>query len=154
MALYHHDQIITDVTTFVTDAFYPDLSLLNFKATLISDEIQPESELHNILQLSITDNNSELLSFKEAQQQLGYLSLADIPADLLNGETILINYYRHACYYLARARIAQNCLNSATYSQTTKNAELIQSRIHQQQLMWRHHMYRLTNQESMRTILL
>lgn len=101
------------------NGFFPELSLTDFQKTQrIDTSVAPET-LRDVLQSSVSRIQRAALEWQFQQIQLGYLALADIPADTIGNETVLVVAYRLAVYLRAKGELMKHF---AHYTLTDKGA--------------------------------
>ena len=83
--------------------FWPDVGLSEFRSVMRTDGTVTQPRLKQVLLTAISEVNAELFDFRNRQRMLGFLALADVPADLLDGKNERIQHYHNAVYCWARA---------------------------------------------------
>lgn len=101
------------------NGFFPDLSLEDFQKTQRVDATAPAELLRDVLQSAISRIQRGALEWQCQQLQLGYLSLAEVPADTVGSESVLTLAYRLAVYLRAKGELQKHF---AHYSLTDKGA--------------------------------
>ncbi|ECK8339404.1 head completion/stabilization protein, partial [Salmonella enterica subsp. enterica] len=77
---------------------------------------------------AISEVNAELYEFRRRQQMLGYASLAEVPAEQLDGKSERIQHYFNAVYCWARAMLNERYQDyDATASGVKRGEELAES---------------------------
>ncbi|HBY5158017.1 TPA: head completion/stabilization protein, partial [Klebsiella pneumoniae] len=72
--------------------------------------------------------NAELYEFRRRQQMLGYASLAEVPAEQLDGKSERIQHYFNAVYCWARAMLNERYQDyDATASGVKRGEELAEA---------------------------
>jgi hypothetical protein len=101
------------------NGFFPELSLEDFQKTQRIDATAPAEMLRDVLQSAISRVQRAALEWQCQQIQLGYLALADVPADTVGKETVLMLSYRLAVYLRAKGELQKHF---AHYTLTDKGA--------------------------------
>ena len=77
---------------------------------------------------AISEVNAELYEFRRRQQMLGYASLAEVPAEQLDGKSERIQHYFNAVYCWARAMLNERYQDyDATASGVKRGEELAEA---------------------------
>lgn len=92
--------VVGDDTVITNTAFFPDISLNDFKAAVRVTDKNDEPVLLS-LQAGMWDVNSELDAWKDTQVLAGYATLADVPET----DLVLDSAYKLAVYHLAKAKL-------------------------------------------------
>ncbi len=88
-------------------AFWPAVSLVDCRAVMrIGSEITSE-RLREALINGIIDTNADLTAWKDQQVLAGHATLADVPADEIDGDSINLILYRRAVYNFAKAELTE-----------------------------------------------
>jgi hypothetical protein len=88
-------------------AFWPAISLTDCRAVMrIGSEITPE-RLREALLNGIIDTNANLTAWKDKQVLAGHTTLADVPAEAIDGDSINLTLYRRAVYNFAKAELTE-----------------------------------------------
>lgn len=105
-AIVKHPNSQTD-TTVSNDGFFPDLSVDALKTAYRIDDKVPQETLLTLLQSNMLAINSDqrLLKWVCAQNQKGYLSLADVPAPPLGDMSAHLINYRTAVFARVKADV-------------------------------------------------
>ena len=70
-----------------------------------TDGTVTQPRLKQVALSAISEVNAELYEFRRRQQMLGYVSLAEVPAEQLDGKSERIQHYFNAVYCWARAML-------------------------------------------------
>ena len=84
-------------------SFWPDLNLADFRSAMRTDGTVTATQLRQVVLTAISEVNAELYDYRSRQQQLGYASLADVPAERLAGQSQRVHHYRNAVWCWTRA---------------------------------------------------
>lgn len=85
--------------------FWPDVDLSEFRSVMRTDGTVTQPRLKQVALSAISEVNAELYEFRRRQQMLGYASLAEVPAEHLDGKSERIQHYFNAVYCWARAML-------------------------------------------------
>ncbi|EFA6760041.1 head completion/stabilization protein [Escherichia coli] len=132
--------------------FWPDVDLSEFRSVMRTDGTVTQPRLKQVALSAISEVNAELYEFRRRQQMLGYASLAEVPAEQLDGKSERIHHYFNAVYCWARAMLNERYQDyDATASGVKRGEELAEasgdlwrdarwaiSRV-QDALCWRHY---------------
>lgn len=76
--------------------FWPDVDLSEFRSVMRTDGTVTQPRLKQVALSAISEVNAELYEFRRRQQMLGYASLAEVPAEQLDGKSERIQHYFNA----------------------------------------------------------
>jgi len=102
------------------DGWFPDLDGQHMRESLRLDGSVTDARLEVAAVNAIIEVNRELKPWKAQQLAAGHPSLADVPADEIQGESQLLHLYRRAIYCSAGAELAERMRD---YSATGDGAE-------------------------------
>jgi len=102
------------------DGWFPDLDGQHLRESLRLDGSITDARLETAAVNAVIEINRELKSWKAQQLAAGNASLADVPADQIQGESQLLHLYRRAIYCSAGAELAERMRD---YSATGDGAE-------------------------------
>lgn len=95
----------TDITN---TAFWPAVSPSDCRDVMrIDSSITPE-RLRAALVAAICDVNADLADWRAKQTAAGSATLTDVPADQIDGSSILLQLYRRAVYSFAKAELTEH----------------------------------------------
>ncbi|MDP9583566.1 UNVERIFIED_ORG: hypothetical protein J2791_002878 [Burkholderia contaminans] len=103
--------------------FYPDVSLEHARDTMRLDGSITDARLRHELLAAIAEVNDELRSTRAAWRDAGITSLADVPADQLDGESVRLQHYRRAVYCLAKATLIERYRDYDTTGDGARRAD-------------------------------
>lgn len=108
--------------------FWPDVDLSEFRSVMRTDGTVTQPRLTQILLSAISEVNAELYDFRNRQQQLGYQALAEVPAEILDGQSERIRHYHNAVFCWARAVLNERYQDyDATASGMKRGEELAEA---------------------------
>lgn len=108
--------------------FWPDVDLSEFRSVMRTDGTVTQPRLKQVALSAISEVNAELYEFRRCQQMLGYASLAEVPAEQLDGKSERIQHYFNAVYCWARAMLNERYQDyDATASGVKRGEELAEA---------------------------
>lgn len=66
--------------------FWPDVDLSEFRSVMRTDGTVTQPRLKQVVLTAISEVNAELYDFRSRQQMLGWRTLAEVPAEMLDGK--------------------------------------------------------------------
>ncbi|MCY1420928.1 Phage head completion protein (GPL) [compost metagenome] len=109
--------------TLTNDGFWPDIEGDAVRAAMRLEPAITTERLTEAVVAAMVNVNRELRPFKLARQAEGHATLADVPADQINGESELVATYRRAVYCSAGAEVAERFPNVDTSRHGAMHAE-------------------------------
>ena len=89
------------------DGFYPDIVLQDMRDSMRLDGTVTSARLTQAIVAAVLHVNAELRDWKLLQIAAGFASLAAVPAERVNRESVLIAHYRRAVYCWAKADLIE-----------------------------------------------
>lgn len=89
------------------DGWFPDIDMLHVRKAVRLDGTVTDERLRGALVIAMAAINDDLRTFAGAHASLGVLTLADVLAPTIDGESINLARYRNAVYYTARADLVE-----------------------------------------------
>ncbi|KWC65065.1 head completion/stabilization protein [Burkholderia ubonensis] len=105
------------------DPFYPDVSLEHARDTMRLDGSVTDARLRHELLAAIASVNNELRSARATWRDASIVRLADVPADQLDDESVLVQHYRRAVYCLAKATLIERYRDYDTTGDGARRAD-------------------------------
>ena len=105
--------IKTDTGTPASDAivtnaaWFPPIDLAHMREAVRLNGTVTHARLREAVVAAIDEVNRELSTWRLARQAASVLSLAELPADTIGGESVQLARYRRAVYFLARATLTE-----------------------------------------------
>ena len=119
------EQTLVKAEVIRNTPFWPDVDLSDFRSVMRTDGTVTQPRLTQILLSAISEVNAELYDFRNRQQRLGYQTLAEVPAEILDGKSERIRHYHNAVFCWARAVINERYQDyDATGSGVKRGEEL------------------------------
>jgi len=109
------------------DGWFPDISLSDMRAAMRLDGTVTLERLKDAAIAAIIYVNNDLQNWKSGKVQDGANSLADIPAQTINDESILLINYRRAVHCMAKADLIERYRDYDTTGEGNKKAEWLDS---------------------------
>jgi hypothetical protein len=78
--------------------FWPDVDLSEFRSVMRTDGTVTSPRLKQLIRSAMSEVNAELYDFRKRQQALGFQTLADVPAEVLDGKSERIHHYHNAVF--------------------------------------------------------
>lgn len=108
--------------------FWPDVDLSEFRSVMRTDGTVTSPRLGQLIRSAMSEVNAELYEYRKRQQLLGFQTLADVPAEVLDGKSERINHYHNAVYCWARAQVNERYQDyDATASGVKRGDELAEA---------------------------
>lgn len=101
----------TDSKLIKNSPFFPDLSLADARDAVRLDGTVTEPRLRNALVTATLSVNQALSQWREKQLAAGYLSLAAVPGETVDGITEHLLNYQTAVYCTAAAQLNERLKN-------------------------------------------
>lgn len=89
------------------DPWYPAITTAQARAVCRLDGTVTPARLQHALLAAMASVNAELAAWAAARQAQGAATMADVPATLLGGQSILLHHYRRAVYAALQADLAE-----------------------------------------------
>jgi len=99
---------LPEVGSVENDGFYPDIVLQDMRDNMRLDGTVTSPRLIQAIVAAALHVNAELRDWKLVQIAAGFASLAAVPADRVNRESILNAHYRRAVYCWAKADLIEH----------------------------------------------
>ncbi|WJV54470.1 head completion/stabilization protein [Prodigiosinella aquatilis] len=106
-------------------SFWPDLNLADFRNVMRTDGTVTPERLRPTVLTAISEVNAELYEWRQQQQTAGYTTLADVPAEQLDGESERVQLYRRAVWCWARANLTERYRDYDTTASGNKRADAL-----------------------------
>lgn len=87
--------------------FWPDVDLKKLRASLRYEGTVTAERLRQAVKTAISEVNNELDDYRRTQLVLGFATLAEVPADMVDGESIRLTHYQTAVCALTGAAIVE-----------------------------------------------
>lgn len=115
--------------TVTNSDFWPDIKLHELRESVRLDGNVTNDRLRHVTIEAINRVNDELAEWRDTQRQSGYTTLADVPAEKVNGISVLTSRYFRAVYSTTKALIIESYRDIDTTREGEKHAEALSTQI-------------------------
>lgn len=115
--------------TIRNDGFFPDICLNELRASARLDGTVTHMRLREATLDAIDSINAELASWRARQVAAGYRTLAEVPANKVDDQSVQFIRYRRAVFNLAHADLSERYRDWDTTQAGSHRAEAIESTI-------------------------
>ncbi|WP_145551655.1 head completion/stabilization protein [Yersinia mollaretii] len=116
-------------TLIKNEGFWPEIDLKQYREESRQDGTLTQPRVIEAALFAINEVNNRLTLWRLTQQQQGYLSLAEVPAEKLNEESTRIQLYRTAIFCLMQARLTDRFRGFDTTGAGGKRADSLEPTI-------------------------
>ena len=109
----------------VSGPFWPNVAPVAIRATQRIDNTVPPERLRMALIEAIACTNHALRDWRQAQADLGHTNLSTVPADEIDGKSILEHRYQRAVGCLAKALLLERLRDFDTSGKGDKKADTL-----------------------------
>ncbi len=106
--------------------FWPEILLRDLRLASRIPGRTTTSRLKFVTTEAVAHVTDQLDDWRGIQESAGYSTLADVPARMLNGESVKVYRYRRAVYSAARALILENARNVDTTEKGDRKADALE----------------------------
>ncbi|EBW4857098.1 head completion/stabilization protein [Salmonella enterica subsp. enterica serovar Senftenberg] len=106
--------------------FWPEILLLDLRLASRIPGRTTTSRLKFVTTEAVAHVTDQLDDWRGIQESAGYSTLADVPARMLNGESVKVYRYRRAVYSAARALILENARDVDTTEKGDRKADALE----------------------------
>lgn len=121
---------VTDVDDGVekvtAGAFWPEILLRDLRLASRIPGRTTTSRLKFVTTEAVAHVTDQLDDWRGIQESAGYSTLADVPARMLNGESVKVYRYRRAVYSAARALLLENARDVDTTEKGDRKADALE----------------------------
>lgn len=103
--------------------FWPAISLANLRETVRLDGTVTTARLKHAVIDAITSVNRDLADWSIARQAEGNATLAAVPSEVINGESVHLHSYRRAVYAMTRANLLERYTDYSATGDGVKGAD-------------------------------
>lgn len=93
--------------TLTNDGFFPDIDLPALRDAMRLDGTVTAERLRHAARDALLTVNDELAAWRARQRAAGAVTLADVPAPRIDGESAHVARYRRAVYHLTHADVTE-----------------------------------------------
>ena len=124
----------TEGKIVVNSAFWPSINTADMCDAVRLDGQVTESRLLHATTEAMARVNRELRDWQFIQQAAGYTELSEIPAEVIDDQSVLAMRYRRAVYCTAKALLLEGYRDIDTTREGEKHAEALNTQI---ESVWR-----------------
>ena len=103
--------------------FWPAISLPDLRDTVRLDGTVTTARLTHAVVDAITSVNRDLADWRSARQAEGHASLAAVPSEVINSESVHLHSYRRAVYAMTRANLLERYTDYSATGDGVKEAD-------------------------------
>lgn len=103
--------------------FWPAISLADLRETVRLDGTVTTARLTHAVVDAITSVNRDLADWRSARQAEGHATLAAVPSEVINNESVHLHSYRRAVYAMTRANLLERYTDYSATSDGVKGAD-------------------------------
>ncbi len=103
--------------------FWPAISLPDLRETVRLDGTVTTARLTHAVVDAITSVNRDLADWRSARQAEGHATLAAVPSEVINNESVHLHSYRRAIYAMTRANLLERYTDYSATGDGVKGAE-------------------------------
>ncbi|QXN83036.1 head completion/stabilization protein [Salmonella enterica subsp. diarizonae] len=107
-------------------AFWPEILLRDLRLASRIPGRTTTSRLKFVTTEAVAHVTDQLDDWRDIQESAGYSTLADVPARMLNGESVKVYRYRRAVYSAARALLLENARDVDTTEKGDRKADALE----------------------------
>lgn len=117
-------QTTTDTAAAISShPFWPDITPDTVREAQRIDGTVTDARLVHAIISAIASVNADLRAFRQAQQGAGIEKLAEVEAETINNESVLVFSYRRAVYATAHANLIERYRNFDSTAEGNKQAD-------------------------------
>jgi len=112
-----------DEGEITSNPFWPAISLADLRETVRLDGTVTTARLKHAIVDAITSVNRDLADWSIARQAEGNATLAAVPSEVINGESVHLHSYRRAVYAMTRANLLERYTDYSATGDGVKGAD-------------------------------
>jgi hypothetical protein len=120
--------------TVKAGAFWPEISLANLRQSMRLNGLVTTDRLQHNTREAVRSVTRQLTDWKDVQEASGFTALSNVPAEEIDGQSVLIYCYQRAVYCMAKALLTEGYRDFDTTGQGEKHAAALTSQI---DTLWR-----------------
>lgn len=125
---------VSDEPVIKNTFFFPDIDPKRVRSLMRLEQTVAPARLREAIKSGMAETNAELYDYREKQRAAGFSLLADVPGDVLDGESLRIFYYHRAVCAMATATLYERYRGVDASAKGDKKADSIDSTIDE---LWR-----------------
>lgn len=114
--------------------FFPDIDPKRVRDLMRLEQTISAPRLREAIKSGMAETNAELYDYRAIQITAGFMRLADVPSDDLDGEKMRVFYYERAVFAMATATLYERYRGVDASAKGDKKADSIDSTIDE---LWR-----------------
>ncbi|WP_429234954.1 head completion/stabilization protein [Aeromonas salmonicida] len=103
--------------------FWPAISLADLRDTVRLDGTVTTARITHAVVDAITSVNRDLADWRSARQAEGHTTLAAVPSEVINNESVHLHSYRRAVYAMTRANLLERYTDYSATGDGVKGAD-------------------------------
>ncbi|HGI8724182.1 TPA: head completion/stabilization protein [Yersinia enterocolitica] len=115
--------------TITSAAFWPEISLNHMRKVMRLDGNVTTERLKEAVIEAISNTNGQLRAWRSEQEAAGVMTLEDVEAEEVAGESIRVQRYRRAVYCHAKANLTERYRDMDTTGDGNKRADALDPQI-------------------------
>lgn len=112
-----------DEGEITSSPFWPVISLPDLRETVRLDGTVTTARLTHAVVDAITSVNRDLADWRSARQAEGHATLAAVPSEVINNESVHLPSYRRAVYAMTRANLLERYTDYSATGDGVKGAD-------------------------------
>lgn len=112
-----------DEGEITSNPFWPAISLPDLRETVRLDGTVTTARLKHAVVDAITSVNQDLADWRSARQAEGHATLAAVPSEVINNESVHLHSYRRAVYAMTRANLLERYTDYSATGDGVKGAD-------------------------------
>ena len=112
-----------DEGEITSSPFWPAISLPDLRETVRLDGTVTTARLTHAVVDAITSVNRDLADWRSARQAEGHTTLAAVPSEVINNESVHLHSYRRAVYAMTRANLLERYTDYSATGDGVKGAD-------------------------------
>jgi hypothetical protein len=112
-----------DEGEITSNPFWPAISLPDLRETVRLDGTVTTARITHAVVDAITSVNRDLADWRIARQAEGHTTLAAVPSDVINNESVHLHSYRRAVYAMTRANLLERYTDYSATGDGVKGAD-------------------------------
>ncbi len=112
-----------DEGEITSSPFWPAISLPDLRETVRLDGTVTTARLTHAVVDAITSVHRDLADWRSARQAEGHATLAAVPSEVINNESVHLHSYRRAVYAMTRANLLERYTDYSATGDGVKGAD-------------------------------
>lgn len=113
------------ISIIKNDGFFPDIDIAHMREAIRLDGTVTDARLITATVNAIIFVNDQVKELKGSAQYAGHISMAAIPADQVNQQSVLISHYLRAVYCTAKADLIEQYKDYDTTATSLDDKKLV-----------------------------